>query len=439
MTKINKVTIVNPPNPTNYSPHKQHGDLVYLGGMGYLDASLRKFGVEVNIVDAKHRESSLDAIVSSCSDSKIVGISSHWGTIGFVDSLSTRLKREGKIVVVGGTLPSSYGFSESNFFMQMLNGIDFCLIGEGEIRFPQLVSHLTHGETLPHGILYRERDLVRKSNGEPSRAKLEELPKIDFSRFPHFLSTANGRTLGLQTERGCYANCNFCYKLTERPGIRKFPLGRVEEEFSELLNMTSPRQIMFYDETFTAHEVRAREIARIVQSKKIPYTVLARADNLNKSFVNYLKETGCQEAMIGVETFDEELRKRMNKGLTTEAIIKAIRSCEEVKLPLVGFFMAGYPGETSDSLKYTIRQIEAHQWLIPRMRPFMPLPGTKVYQQLLSKSLISEGELFENFKRGYIDSINQDYLLVNVSQVPDNFLIETSRKINALGDKRMSR
>lgn len=432
-----KITLVNPPNPTNYAPHKQHEDLVYLGGIGYLDASLVKSNFDVSIVDAKHKPMSLDDIAQECTGSDIIGISSHWGTIGFIDSLSKRLKKNGKIVVVGGTLPSSYGFSESNLFMKELQGIDFCLIGEGEERFSQLIRHISDNGDLPAGVLYRKGANVKKSQEEYGVVKLEDLPPVDFSRFPHFLSSINRRTLGLQTERGCYANCNFCYKISGKPGVRQFSIKRVEDELSAILMHSSPRQIMFYDETFTANAERAKAIAKIVQSKQMPYTVLARADNLSKELVKFSKETGCQEVMIGIESFYDTIRKKMNKGLSRDAIEIAIRNCEEERLPLVGFFIAGYPGETEESLQYTITEIKKHTWLIPRMRPFMPLPGTKIYEELRASGKISEKSLFEKYRLGYIDSINQDHLIVNVSGVSSQTLIQTSIDVNNIGTERM--
>lgn len=435
---MKNVGLINPPNPENYTPHKPHGDLVYLGGIGYLEASLRGKGMQTTIADAKYAKLSLEEIATQVGDSEIVGISSHWGTIDFVEKMSKLLKERGKTVVVGGTLPSSYGLSEENYFMNQIKDIDYCVVGEGENTFPLLLNAIYDSTKIPDGVISRTGDRIRAyGNGSHIVRDLSTLPAIDFSKFQGFLDSLNGKTLGIQTARGCYANCAFCFKLAGEPLVRAFPLETFKRDIWEILSRSTPRLAMFYDETFTADKQHATEVAGFMKDVGLRYTILARANDMDKELVKTLKQTGCVEAMIGVESFDSGIRKNMRKGISDGDIDTAVSNCADINLPLAGFFIAGYYGETRDTLRRTVEQIKRHKTLIPRMRPFMPLPGTEAYQTALGDGVFSEAEIFERLKGGYVDAIFEKDLLVNLSDVSDDELIRTCKEVNKIGESRM--
>ena len=81
----------------------------------------------------------------------------------------------------------------------------------------------------------------------------------------------------------------------------------------------------------------------------------------------------------------------MKKGNSAENMRQKIKLIHETtKIRMTGFIIVGFPGETEDDLKKTEKMVLE----VPLHRiaagPFIPLPGTKIYENLVKEKKLPE-------------------------------------------------
>jgi radical SAM superfamily enzyme YgiQ (UPF0313 family) len=98
--------------------------------------------------------------------------------------------------------------------------------------------------------------------------------------------------------------------------------------------------------------------------------------------VGWLKEAGCAEVWMGVESGSQKILDAMDKGITISQIEEATERLKGAGIRACYFLQFGYPGEQSNELQQTIA-------LVRRTRPddigisfSYPLPGTVFYERV---------------------------------------------------------
>jgi radical SAM superfamily enzyme YgiQ (UPF0313 family) len=115
-------------------------------------------------------------------------------------------------------------------------------------------------------------------------------------------------------------------------------------------------------------------------------TSYARAKTLAKKTLDELKElrqAGLSRLHVGLETGDDELLKYVDKGVTSEEQIQAGRKAKEAGFELSEYVMPGLGGtERSDQhARNTARVLNEIDPDYIRLRPFVPGPGTPLYEE----------------------------------------------------------
>ncbi|MDP3955476.1 MAG: cobalamin-dependent protein, partial [bacterium] len=103
-------------------------------GLGYLSAFLKSKNVDCQIIDGLKLNLDNAEIVSMCQDTSVVGITVLSSYFLQAIDLSQKLKKAGKIVVIGGPHATSLPL----LTLQKTNA-DFVILGEGEKSFYQLI------------------------------------------------------------------------------------------------------------------------------------------------------------------------------------------------------------------------------------------------------------------------------------------------------------
>ncbi len=89
------------------------------------------------------------------------------------------------------------------------------------------------------------------------------------------------------------------------------------------------------------------------------------------------------ELIIGVESgVQEVLDKIINKSLKLSEVMKAAEVCKKLKIPLKAFFVIGFPGETLENIKNTIKFalfLRKRYKVEPGLMIATPLLGTRLY------------------------------------------------------------
>lgn len=394
-------------------------------GLGYLAAVLEENGYEVEILDCalegfnnETREGgqltfglNSDAIYARIKNYSpdLVGISCIFSVaINNVLKVAETVKRiNANIpVVLGGAHPSALA-------EEVLRDktIDYIVIGEGESSFLNLIVKLHNNdqESIKQidGIAYRDRrgkvfinpktKLINNLDQLPMPAwhlyKMEEYFKIKLFHNPF---TVGKRIVPLITSRGCPFRCIFC--ATANLWGNRFRDRSVEcvlNEISFLKERYGIDEIQFEDDNMTWNKQRASELfeGMIERAFNIHWCAPQgiRVDSLDENICRKMKESGCYEVAIGIESGNQEvLNKIVKKNLKLEKVYDAVRLLRKCGIRTDGFFVVGLPGERIENIKETYRFARKLRLNSSYFMAASPLPGTELYEICRKKNYFAK-------------------------------------------------
>jgi radical SAM superfamily enzyme YgiQ (UPF0313 family) len=104
-----------------------------------------------------------------------------------------------------------------------------------------------------------------------------------------------------------------------------------------------------------------------------------------------MKRAGCYQIELGIESGNNEVLRRVRKGITVEQGLAAAQKVTKHGIELAAYFLIGFPFETEKNLQDTyraIRQLRNRSTVI--LSIFTPYPGTELYEFCVEKGLIGE-------------------------------------------------
>ena len=304
----------------------------------YIHASLSPWclaaGVDAfssNSFDACVMESTINKDVSEFVEKIIeqkpfaVGLSCYIWNITKTLELCRIIKNHLNALIILGGPEVSYrakNILENNSF------VDYVLSGEGEESFPLLLDtiHDKGDFSRVNGLSYRNGDDVvsipeKECKGTPPSPYSDK-----------YFENLNGRITYLETSRGCPYRCAFCLSGRCSP-LRFFDMDYVKDSIIKLAN-SGTKTVKFVDRTFNANAVRANKIISFIldnHKKTIPEGVCFHfeiaGDIITEDTFNLLKTApeGLFQLEIGMQSFNEETLKTINRRTNTEKLIKNIK------------------------------------------------------------------------------------------------------------------
>jgi radical SAM superfamily enzyme YgiQ (UPF0313 family) len=180
--------------------------------------------------------------------------------------------------------------------------------------------------------------------------------------------------------------------------IEKYPEFNYDQGFAMLVNwlMAGGRTAFLQDANSvimkTADMVEALQYLR----KKFPsiqrVTTYARSRTLAQKKIEELKairQAGLDRVHIGLETGDDQLLKKVNKGVDSQGHIKGGQKAVEAGFQVSEYWMPGLGGKQlwENHARNTARVLNEINPHYIRSRPFRPLPGTPMYEDYQKGSL----------------------------------------------------
>jgi len=302
-------------------------------------------------------------------------------------------------IVAGGTYPSLFPEEVVNTKL-----VDYCIVGEGEDSFLKLLDYLeTNGSSF--GVI---EGLAYIKDGEyVFNPKLHYINNLDQVPFPardlinyesyitrksvlHGLGLK--RSASLLTSRSCPNRCNFCsmYRI-HGPRWRGRSALNVIAEIEYLVNEFHVNEIFIMDDNFTLNRARIVDICQGIKQSGLNVrwnTPNGIAINtLDIELLTLMKESGCKNICIAVESGDEELRNKViGKHLTDCKIEEVVNAAASLNIFVTAFYIIGMPGETEDKFNKTLSQIVKLPFNGVASSFANPLPGTKLYQDCISNN-----------------------------------------------------
>lgn len=271
-----------------------------------------------------------------------------------------------KILTVAG------GPHVTMYHREILNdeNIDLAVIGEGEITFSEILCHLNNDRDFSgiKGVAYKRdgkiyvnpaRDFFENLDALPFPAwDLIDIEKYHRPRYRNFHSMVGGhRHMPLITSRGCPYQCIYCHNLFGKTFRGRSP-ENVFSEIEFLVKKYDIDEFQIWDDIFNEDRERAEKICdKIIASGlkiKLSFPNGLRGDIIDKQLIAKLKKSGAYSVTFAIESASERIQELTKKYIAINKVLQNIRYAEGIGLITRGFFMIGFPSESTKEIKQTI-------------------------------------------------------------------------------------
>jgi anaerobic magnesium-protoporphyrin IX monomethyl ester cyclase len=262
-------------------------------------------------------------------------------------------------VLIGGYY---YASNAKNFLS--LDADVFC-VGEGELRFPEIVRAIRDGASLDHirGLYVTDGDGRIHHTGHAEFLNLRARPPVDWrlaSRIEPPIDLENDLIeAGVETQRGCIFKCEFCSYRTLTP-----PNALGPDESADIIMQTrvlGNASINVVDATASFPHDRWSAILRELIARggsPHPIWAFARVTDINDESASLMAAAGVKHLFVGQESGDQRILDAMKKGTKITHVRGAVEALAAHGLTASFGFIHGFPGETDETIVHTRRLIE---------------------------------------------------------------------------------
>ncbi len=300
----------------------------------------------------------------------IVGVSALSVEAGEIDPALRIVKERNPRakLIVGGPVATSKRAEVFN----MIEGLDFAVVNEGEEVFTRLCERIARDEDgfdgLP-GLIHRARsgEIVENPPGPP----IEDLDGLPFPAWKeirladysaHYVRNMIGVKARkiyapLFTSRGCPFNCVYCHAIFGRRFRARSPENVIQE--MEQLCAMGVGEFQIYDDIFNFDRDRVLEICARIRREKLDIRLSfpngLRTDLLDREVIDALVDAGAYYMIFAVETASPRLQRFTRKRIDLEKAKEMIEHASRRNIITKSFFMIGFPTETIEEIEETIR------------------------------------------------------------------------------------
>jgi anaerobic magnesium-protoporphyrin IX monomethyl ester cyclase len=290
-------------------------------------------------------------------------------------------------VVWGGWHPSMFG-------RECLREpcVDITVQAQGEATFAEIVDRLVGGRSLEGcaGCMFRRTDGEVAVN--PARALLpvDRFRTHDYSLIPveSYYRLKGKRQFDYISSQGCNFRCAFCSDpfVYGRKWVGLDPTSMVAK-LRTLWEKYRFDDLNFQDETFFTKRERVRVMAQQIVDSGMQFTWAAtmRADQgvrLPDDVWQLCKRSGLRRLLVGVESGDPEMLKRIKKDVTLDEVFHTAEKMRSLDIAGNFPFIVGFPDESDESVAATIEVAKRLRSMSDRFETpifyFKPYPGSAI-------------------------------------------------------------
>ena len=338
--------------------------------------------------------------------------------------------------------------------MNWLKEINLGIVGEAFETWPDVLNKIDNNkydfsETL--GVCYRDNHgEAHLTKVRPNIPSLDILPYPDWDLLPMDIYFSNSQMLGseevftckrridINGSLGCSLICKYCWHLgttgdmiiepdADGKNDVRFTYGRnirfhsaryLVDMVKHLVQKFNIDFCSFIDENLMTMHVSSRhkwlfELSELwiqeglqpsCRRKKmkhdescegVHWAGTSHAGLASKDVLKAMYEAGCASLIYGIESFDPLILKNLGKGASQRANIESLRTCLSVGIHPIPNLIIGFPEETFDSIRTTIK------WMIElgiHAKPHFATayPGSEWYYKY-KDSLIEQYGSLEDF------------------------------------------
>jgi radical SAM superfamily enzyme YgiQ (UPF0313 family) len=352
-----RIALINPPDiRPSVRPNESHAPPL---GLASIAAFLREHGYQCDLFDlAAQHPVSKDALSRvGFFDYDVYGFTSYTKTFLAAEHLSSLVRKEcpEAAIVFGGPHVSA----DAPQILRRYRHIDAIIRNEGEVPMLILARYLADasGEItdIPN-LVYSQKFAKRiGANDTPTdisvNALLHNLPPLDSLPAPlrtykiepprtaiETRGNAPQRIEFLTSSRGCPKKCSFCSIIVMSPKYRVRSISLLMKEVQELYAQKQFGHISFHDANFFADWRRALALSKALYewNPNITWAGTATVDTVVRQpeAIHEVGSLNCLALEVGIENGSDKVLKRLNKGITVEQCLEAVRIISDAGIHL---------------------------------------------------------------------------------------------------------
>ncbi|MBN1166554.1 MAG: radical SAM protein [Methanospirillaceae archaeon] len=316
--------------------------------------------------------------------------------------------------------------------------IDICILGEGELTSVDLFRNWENFKNV-NGIAYKNPDIIVNPSRELIK-DLDSLPLPNFSlwnmdiylrgnlwaddsttRYSEYNKMLPEYSrlhpnFSLFFGRGCPYKCSFCSRSYQT--VRFKSVNHVIEEIKFFQKEYGVKAIHFYDELVVFNRNKTIDFCEKIKDLNVYWDCQARVNTVDEELMHIMKASNCYSIGFGFESGSNSLLMAMNKGVTREQNLYILKIAGKIGFHLKIQLMAGYPGETKNTLQDTIDMMKQSSFPPRHMSWATPLPGSELYTKTQEIGLIpDEEEYLLKLAKYNMNEIGR--IILNVSGLSD--------------------
>jgi radical SAM superfamily enzyme YgiQ (UPF0313 family) len=303
-------------------------------------------------------------------------------------------------------------FSEFKF-------IDILTVGKIDTIFNELIKNIKHNK----------RTIIL--NKKPGKWILPDYSGLNLNNYKKIVNGKKELILPIQTSIGCNNRCCFCFfdKKIEYQKINniingiKYYKKKYKNKFFALINLNI--NIIGFPLNDLLDEI-------IKQKLNIKWYSRCMTNNLDEKIIKKLKQAGCYELEIGLETASLKLQKSINKKINIKNFEKMIRLLHHNKIKVDLNIIVGLPKENNIDFQNTIDFIKKNAKYINilNIRHLHLMFGSDIFKNpkkygiIIHKNQNKINKIWGNYNFNYKNNINIKKRKIKLQNIYYNYILK---------------
>jgi radical SAM superfamily enzyme YgiQ (UPF0313 family) len=365
-----KLVLINPHPAGRYGEEDIRVIVQMPLNLAYLAAYTPRDQWDVDLID-ETREAAVDGDGRLTFDADLVGVTSLTYQAPRAYLIAAKCREAGIPVVFGGTHATTN-------LTEAVQHVDAVVVGEGEGVWTQLLRDLDKGE-------------IRKvyEGGFPPLDYLKVYPDRSL-----FKDKYQYKYSSIITTKGCPWKCEFCSVPLSQG--REYRERDVEDVLDEMAAIPF-RGLMFAEDNFYGYRpesnARARRlfqrmVERGIHKDWFGFTQFSTGHDLDA--LRHMSESGCLGFLIGMESTDEQVLRKLRKGSNIKTGVanypSAIRNIHDSGMIVWASVIWGADFQNKDCFKPMVDYILEHSIDVLTFGIHCPFPETALFKRMVQEN-----------------------------------------------------
>lgn len=391
-----KVLIIN--SPLYREPWNNYDEVLPPIWLWYLCTNLKKNGFNVELFDAVAWKISLDRIVDYI---EYWNFSHIWVNIfstnhRLVEEIVMKVSKKVIFIIW-------WAFTKSNYkdiiHWKVQNEINI-VIWEADTIISAIVSWKIQESPIIQDGNKKAYRVDSNSIYFPQDISLLNIDRSFFDYEPTISAKSGKFEWNIITSRGCVYDCAFCSAAVSLNRWNKVRVRRPESVRDEILQIIKLypdiKSIRILDDLFLRNVKSINDAIEIFSGLNLEWRAMAHIQSFRKvqnGLLNGIKQAGCCELSIWIESRNNDILKSINKINTTEDIRQTIERIFKAWISVKGYFILWFPEESEKQFEDTynlakyLKELSISYWVDFRISVFQfrPYHWTQLYYDLVEK------------------------------------------------------